>query len=504
MALRARLNPPRPERTQWPWHQAEWTALSASLLFGGDRRMEGEGYLAGGYGLRLRMQERNVGWVTLGQLANVWQPPRLKGIHVAPQYGTPFLAATQVFDLRPVPRKFLSLGRVRDPNSLFVKNGRILVTRSGSVGRVTLAHRPHENIVISDDLLRVAPERPEWWGWIYAFLRSPKARAMMIAAQYGHIIKHLEASHLGALPVPLLREGLLSEFGERVTAVLGDRNRAHALVEEAEGFLEAAIGPISTSVDPEMGFSLRASELWGGRRRLEGGFHTPAATAILQRYSELEFRVEPLSEVTKGVWWLTRFKRVFGDQGAPYMSADELFSLNPVITKHVLTEQATNVDQYFVKAGWIMMACSGQTYGINGSVALMTEQHENAFFSHDLIRIVPELDRIRPGYLYAVLGHRTLGRPLVIRNAYGTSIPHLEPADVSNIPVVRLGEDLENRIADKMEEASRLRAQADAAENLLAERADALIDRFLAGNTEHFALAYSGAQLGYAKPYNYC
>ena len=44
---------------------------------------------------------------------------------------------------------------------------------------------------------------------------------------------------------------------------------------------------------------------------------------------------------------------------------------------------------------------------------------------------------IRPGYLLTALTHPTLGRPLVIRNAYGTSIPHLDPADVSDIPVVR-------------------------------------------------------------------
>ena len=101
------------------------------------------------------------------------------------------------------------------------------------------------------------------------------------------------------------------------------------------------------------------------------------------------------------------------------------------------------------------------------------------FFSHDIVRIIPRKDRIRPGYLYGVLGHPRLGRPLVIRHAYGTSIPHLDPGDVATIPVVRLAEEVENAIADRMEKAVSLRAEADEIENTLAARAEQVIDDFL-------------------------
>lgn len=113
----------------------------------------------------------------------------------------------------------------------------------------------------------------------------------------------------------------------------------------------------------------------------------------------------------------------------------------------------------------------------------MTRQHEEAFFSHDLVRIIPKQDAIRSGYLFTVLGHPQLGRPLVIRNAYGTSIPHLDPADVAAIRVVRLSPVLEDEIADTMEEAVKLRADADDLENDLATDAEGIIDRFIAGDT---------------------
>jgi hypothetical protein len=149
------------------------------------------------------------------------------------------------------------------------------------------------------------------------------------------------------------------------------------------------------------------------------------------------------------------------------------------LSKKVLVEQASEADRFFVKPGWLVMACSGQTYGLNGSVALVTDRQSHCFFSHDIIRICPSTDKIRPGYLLVVLGHPRFGRPLVIRNAYGSSIPHLEPDDVSDTPIVRLKRTDEDRIADLAEEAVALRDEADRLENRLTDDAERLISEFV-------------------------
>ena len=490
MAVRAKLSPPREEPSDSRWHQARWTTIRSGVLGAGDRRMEADNYLSGGYGIRLALLSQKVVPAAISRLANVWQPGRLKGIQVDKQFGTPFLASTQVFDLRPVPRKFLSLDRTDNSSDRFVEAGTIVITRSGTVGKATLIYAAHDGVLISDDLLRVQPIEPLHWGWLYAFFRSEQARAMMSSAQYGHMIKHLEPSHLLSLPVPVPRESLLEKFNEDAMSVLTWRNEAWALQQKAEALFQATVGdPKDSKLVAEVGFSVRAGELFSGRRRIEATFHSPVATELLAQFRRRKFTVERLADVSEGVWWLTRFKRVFGEEGDRYLSADELFAINPPITKRVIAEQAENPENYRVKAGWIVMACSGQTYGLNGSVALMTKRHEDAFFSHDLIRIIPKLTSIRPGYLFAALGHPTLGRPLVIRTAYGTSIPHLDPDDVGNIPVVRLGREIEGQIADMMERAIELRVQADELENALAERATLLNELFLSGDTASFNLA---------------
>lgn len=483
-ALRAPL-PPEPAHTSRidensPWHKPNCKSLSARVLWQGERRLEGETYLASGYGLRLALEAQPRGGTTFGDIADVSQPNRTKATLVNPKDGTPFLAATQAFDVRPVPRKWLSLEQLSAPEDLFVSSGTILVTRSGTVGRAILAHATHENILISDDLLRVKAREAEQRGWIYAFLRSPQARAMMSSAQYGHIIKHLEVAHLNALPIPEVSAELAQHCNAQVAAILQARNEGHRLTVEAERRFEAAILPLD-SVESETGFSVSSSALSKKRRRFEALYFSPIARAILTRFETLSLPTDALASLTNGIYSMGREKKYFGPEGMPYLSAYELFAVNSSAEKRILVSSEDGYEAHFVQPNWLVMACSGQIYGLNGSAMLITEDHQNIFFSQDLIRIVPDESQARSGYLLTALTHPQLGRPLLIRAAYGTSIPHLDPNDVAAFPVVRLGEDTENAIADLAEAAARERSRADILERELAREAGELIDRFIEG-----------------------
>lgn len=484
MAIRARLIPPVTLREESPWHDPSWSVTSVTALLRGERRMEAHSYLSSGYGLRLAMEKQSH---PLRSYARVSQPSRLRGIQVSPEFGIPYLAATQVFDLRPTPRKWLALEKTHDVEQRLLRDGTILVTRSGSIGDVTIAHSPHLGVIGSDDLLRIEVKDLTLRGWMYAFLRSQQARAMMTSVQYGHVIKHLERSHLERIPFPVLSPHLCLQFDERVRAIFMKRDRAHELVKEAERLFSDSLGIGDPPEDVQQGFMIPASSLAIQRRRFEGSFHNPYVRWLLKRFESLGQSTEQLGLVADRVWWIPRFKRVFGDAGSPYLSAEDLFSLNPPTKKRVHADQAENPEDFFVKAGWLVMACSGQVYGMNGSVALMTKRHETAFLSHDLIRIIPKKNCISSGYLLIALGHPTLGRPLVLRYAYGTSIPHLEPTDVELVPIVRLGEDIENAIAERAERAVTLRSEADDLEDSITAEAQRLLERLQVGDVSSFA-----------------
>ncbi|KKK83836.1 hypothetical protein LCGC14_2789390, partial [marine sediment metagenome] len=361
------------------------------------------------------------------------------------------------------------------PESRLAKQGTILVMASASPGRSTLVTKAHEDAFISHHFMRVEPLDADQSGWVYAFLRSTQGRAMMSGSQYASIIRHIEPHHVAALPVPAVSEKTAADFRERVQRILDLRNDAYRLAQEADARFAEAVGPIKPKQNEE-GFVMRASDLFGGRRRLEASYHAPQAAAILHRFK----RFDRLRDVTERVWWMTRFKRFYGDGGIPYLSADELFTVNPQGSKRILVDPGDHHRDFFVENGWIVMACSGQVYGLNGAAALMTDYHENTFFSHDLIRIIADKSKIRAGYLLVTRTHRTHGRPLLIRVAYGTSIPHLDPADVGEFPVVRLDDAEESAIADLAEASAKARAEADVIERAIATDASDIIDRFIA------------------------
>src|SRR5689334_23192034 len=92
----------------------EWAPVPLSAMMVGQRRMEGESYLTPGYAARMSLLNSGAKLATISDVARVWQPGRLKGIQVSRHHGEPFLTATQVFDIRPRPRKWLAADATPD------------------------------------------------------------------------------------------------------------------------------------------------------------------------------------------------------------------------------------------------------------------------------------------------------------------------------------------------------------------------------------------------------
>lgn len=485
MAIRAKLTSQftTPQR-DWPYHALESTVVSASVFMAGERRMEAETYLATGYGLRQAIESQH-GWTRFGSIANVRQPSRLKGIQLPPIHGVPYLAATQVFDVRPIPRKWLSPDRTKNLDGLLVQRGTILVTRSGSVGRATLAFQPHLNVLISDDLLRVEPHDPKWFGWIYAYLRAVKTRAMMTSAKYGHIIKHLETGHLEAVPIPILRDRLLEEFNPRVQEILKLRDEAHASTLQAESHFAGWMGDFEIADIGENGFESRSAEFCSRNRRLDAQRHNPVAKAISEHLRYHAKAINPLAQCGFSVWVPGRYKRVPARDGVAFVDSGELFEINPDMDKRYADCQFG--DRRYrgrVQPGWLLMASSGQTYGQVGGVVMASEAHVGKVLANHIIRIVAnDSATARPGYVLTALSHPTFGRPRIKSLAFGSSVPEISPDDIAMLDLPRLDANDENGIADLAEQSATLRGKADILENDLATDAEAIIDRFIAGDT---------------------
>lgn len=194
-------------------------SVRLSTVLGGDVRLEASTYLREGYGF-VRLANQCENHMRLGDLADIWQPNRLAGYEVAPGKGIPFLTAGQFFEDFPRVRKWLAKPFVPQKEKRYVETSWLMMTRSGVVGRVSAVYPHHLGIVIIDDLLRIVPKDAQEYGWLYAYMRTDFFKQIASAAQYGHMIKHIEVAHANEFPV------IMPDAETRKTSATGRRRKA--------------------------------------------------------------------------------------------------------------------------------------------------------------------------------------------------------------------------------------------------------------------------------------
>ena len=309
----------------------------------------------------------------------------------------------------------------------------------------------------------------------------------MKAAEYGHIIKHLETHHLDSLPIVWVTDRARAEFNTRAKEVLEMRNAAYKLTVEAEAAFGGAFGRLTHAEADDNQFTTRASQLFAERRRLDAAHHHPIVKAIVEHLSRRATAWVSLSDLGLDVWLPDRFQRVSAAEGPLFIDSSGLFEINPDISRRIAERDFG--DQYAgrVERGWILVARSGQIYGLIGSAMLTGARHEDKVISDDIIRVAPspaaerenDQQACRVGYVAMAMAHPDFGRPRVKALPYGSSIPHIEVNDLRQFRIPRLQTSIENQIADRVEEAARLRDSADELETRLGASAEAQVRRFL-------------------------
>lgn len=451
-------------------------SVRLSTILGGDTRLEASTYLRDGYGF-VCLANQCPNHERLGDLADIWQPSRLAGYTVPDGKGLPFFTAGQVFEDFPRVRKWLAAPFVSQVEARYVKHDWLLLSCSGVVGNVTAVYPHHLNKIITHDLLRIVPKSKDEYGWLYAYMKTDFFKQIARAAQYGHMIKHIEVGHASDFPVIMPNGEARTEIASLATQAIQLRTRAWALRDDAFRTFEQSVHYdkfLELSVTNNSVREVGLSQILGRRLRLDAdSFCGPIniADTVLSRYPSDE-----LQSLVTDVYLPPRVARTFGDGGVPFAMPSDLFDVNAIPAKRIYARLIPNHELFMLKPGELIMVRSGQKYGLIGRVMMLTENHRGTFGSDDPIRIVPNERKIRTGYLLTFLNDPALGRPSVVRNAYGTSVPHLDVGDIKRLSIPRIGIKAESAIADLMDKSVETSALADRLENEAIRRAQEQID----------------------------
>jgi type I restriction enzyme S subunit len=466
------LNQTDPEirSVELPENDVKWCTVSLEDVTDTGMRLEASVFDIEGKRARERIYDCKWGIVNFhgsdGLIANAFYPGRFKRIYNDSLHGVPFFLPSQMTDIYPKPDKYISALTKCSIEELRLKKGDILLTRSGTVGNVTLVSKTLEGVVFSDDVIRITAKNETDIGFLYTFLKSPTGNTILQTNKYGSVITHIEPEHLDDIPVPNPPNDIKKRINDLIIRSFKLRDVSNDLIDKAVSLFvaELQLPPVhefktirfdkTSEVD---NYTVKLSNL---SERLDGSYHMPIVNAITDHLKKFaaELITEGDDRVSKEIILPGRFKRIYVEegQGQIFFSGRSITELDPSDKKYLSFAKHNKMirDQLTIKNNMILITCSGTI----GKVALVPKHWDNWAMTHDIIRIIPDL--ALAGYLYIWL-QTEYANKLIQAMSYGSVVPHIEMVHIKKIPVPMLKDELiQKEINHLALEANKMRYEA--------------------------------------------
>lgn len=391
----------------------------------------------------------------------------------------PIYQPSSIVDIKPTPDGYISAKTKTNIGNLRVKENQILMTCSGTIGKVSFVSRTLASKIFSHDLLRIDCRKPDEAGYIYAFLKSKIGNKILLTNSYGAVITHIEPEHLATVPISDAPTMLKKKIHDLIVRSYELRDESNDLIDQATALLigELKLPDIDAfdvglykKAAPVDTFSVRLSEMSG---RLDASYHVPIVDAIiehLKRYAE-EVTTVGDPRISREVILPGRFKRVYVDEGygVPFFGGRSIGELDPSDKRYLSFSQHDKKikEELTIREGMILITCSGTI----GKIALVPKHWDNWAMTHDIIRLLPADDLI--GYVYIWLQTEYAAK-LIEAFAYGSVVRHIEKEHLCKVAIPLLkNHEVQKRINELALEANEKRYQA----YLLEQEALQIMDR---------------------------
>ena len=175
---------------------------------------------------------------------SVTLPERFKRIYVDEGHGAVFFGGKQLHELDPSNKKYLSIGQHKEriTGDLGVHANSILITRSGTIGKVAIVPEHWKGWIPNEHIIRVVPIGDKIAGYLYAWLSSDYAYPLITRYIHGAVIDEINDMQVSEISVPLLRdEDLQKEINDTVLEANRKRTEAYNLEQAALRVLDEKV-----------------------------------------------------------------------------------------------------------------------------------------------------------------------------------------------------------------------------------------------------------------------
>ena len=178
----------------------------------------------------------------------IFIPTRFKRPYVTDSNaGVPFLQGSHIPQIKPMDVKYLWSGTKHLENILIKKNW-VLMTRSGTVGRIGIVRNGWEDWAASEHVLRIIIKLEVHPGYIAAFLSSPYGEYQIKGKIYGAVVDEIgeqDTSLIEEINMILPPKDIQDKIGNLVFEGYDKRDNANQIEDEAIKLLERRLKEIA-------------------------------------------------------------------------------------------------------------------------------------------------------------------------------------------------------------------------------------------------------------------
>lgn len=378
----------------------------------------------------------------------------------------PIYQPSSIVDVKPTPDGYISHKTKTNIDALRVHKGQVLMTCSGTIGKLSYVSKTLDNQIFSHDLLRIDCKEPDTAGYVYAYLKSEIGNKILLTNSYGAVITHIEPAHLETVPIPDAPDALKHKINDMIVQSYELRDESNELIDNATALLvqelqlpdvhdfDVALYKKKAAADT---FSVKLSNIAG---RIDASYHVPIVDAITDHMKKYAAEVTTIGDkrISREVILPPRFARVYVDEGygRVLIGGKQLHELDPSGKKYLSnTKHKALFDKLEVHENTTLITRSGTI----GKVALVPKHWERWIPSDHIIRVVPANSNIA-GYLNVFLAS-DYGYRLITRYTYGSVVDEIDDNHVRDIPIPLLkNQDIQRQINDLALQASEKRYQA--------------------------------------------
>lgn len=370
-------------------------------------------------------------------------------------------------DIYPKAEKFISRLTKCDISELKLKPNTLLLTRSGTIGTISLVSKTTEGNVFSDDVIRVTFKNTNDLGYCYTFLKSKLGNVVLQTNGYGSVITHLEPEHLRETYIPNAPNAIKERIHQLIIKSFQLRDESNILIDESTELLIKELHlPDIDSFDVNYyqkdaavnTFSVKLSNLNG---RVDASYHVPIVDAIIEHLNKYAEEVTTVGDkrISKDIVLAGVFKRTYveEDYGYPFLGGKEITQLNPKTEKYL--SKPIHKKRYEKELKVTENTILVTDRGTIGTITLVPKHWNGYAVSQNVLKLIPANEQIA-GYIYIFLNSEW-GNKLVCRQTYGSVVDMIDNNSLASVEIPLLkNKDVQVKINDLALEANKKRYEA--------------------------------------------